>query len=187
MKPEQVNELIRTRRAIYPKSYIKKSIPKEIIEEILENANHAPTHKMTRPWKFRVHRKEGISQISALVGAAYKKYSDKFLKGKLDKMMGKFDQSDCVIAIFLDRSTSVDIPEWEEIAAVACAVQNMWLTCSAYGIGCYWSSPRFLVNNPTFDVPSNEKCLGLFYMGYADKVAFPTSRKSMENKVVWIT
>jgi nitroreductase len=36
------------------------------------------------------------------------------------------------------------VPEWEEIAAVSMAVQNMYLTCTANNIGCYWSSPKIV-------------------------------------------
>ena len=32
------------------------------------------------------------------------------------------------------------IPEWEEMAAVACAVQNMHLMATARGVAAYWSS-----------------------------------------------
>lgn len=51
-----INHIIRTRRSIFPPSYIQKEIPQEILENILENANYAPTHKRTEPWRFIVFR-----------------------------------------------------------------------------------------------------------------------------------
>jgi nitroreductase len=35
---------------------------------------------------------------------------------------------------------SPQLPEWEEVSAVACAVQNMWLAGTAAGVHGYWSS-----------------------------------------------
>jgi nitroreductase len=49
-----------------------------------------------------------------------------------------------VISIVVEFSGLV--PDWEEIAATSMAVQNMYLTCTANRIGCYWSSPK-IVNN----------------------------------------
>jgi len=40
-----INQLIQSRRSIFPPDYIEKEIPREIIEAILENANYAPTHR----------------------------------------------------------------------------------------------------------------------------------------------
>ena len=57
----------------------------------------------------------------------------------------------------------------EEIAAVAMSVQNMWLTCSANNIGCYWSSPKIISElNMFLKLKENQKCLGLFYIGKYD-------------------
>ena len=54
MQPKTISQLIRKRRSIFPKTYTNQPIAKEIIEEVLENANWAPTHKMTEPWRFKV-------------------------------------------------------------------------------------------------------------------------------------
>ena len=46
-----LGDLIQRRRAIFPKSYLpNQPVSREIIEQLLENANWAPTHKLTEPW-----------------------------------------------------------------------------------------------------------------------------------------
>ena len=46
----------------------------------------------------------------------------------------------CYVAIGLARHAD-KVPEWEELAAVAAAVQNMQLQAAALGgVACYWSS-----------------------------------------------
>ncbi|MFX6331091.1 hypothetical protein ABTF76_22820, partial [Acinetobacter baumannii] len=45
-----------------------------------------------------------------------------------------------IISIGMKRNEAQCIPEIEEIEAVACAVQNIYLSVSAYGLGGYWTS-----------------------------------------------
>jgi hypothetical protein len=88
----------------------------------------------------------------------------------------------------MHRSTENLIPEWEEIAAVSMSVQNMWLTCTANEVGCYWSSPAIISRlNNFLELKSNQRCLGLFYMGKYDELPQNNlKKKSIKEKVTWI-
>ena len=69
----------------------------------------------------------------------------------------------------MKRDSKKSVPEWEEIAATAMAMQNMWLTCTAYNIGCYWSTPKYSIKmNDFFKLKNDERCLGFFYLGVYD-------------------
>lgn len=186
--PQQANELIRKRRAIFPKTYVDKPIPKAIIEEVLENANWAPTHKHTEPWRFRVFTGDARRRLGAYLADWYKSHTpaEKFSEKKYEKNLNKPLQSGCVIAICMQRDPQERVPEWEEIAAVSCAVQNMWLTCTAHDIGAYWSSSKSILQAEEFlGLQEGERCLGLFYMGYHELPELPGKRGHIEEKVVW--
>ncbi len=188
--PAQVSELIRKRRAIYPNSYTGKPVTRETIEDILENANWAPTHRLTEPWRFKVLVSGALERLSKYLGEYYKSHTPKeeFSEVKFNKAKEKPLKSACVIAICMKRDAGEQVPEWEEIAAVACAVQNMWLTCSAFEIGCYWSTPEAAMNaNEFLSLEEGERCLGLFYMGYHNMPDMPGKRKPIADKVEWIT
>jgi len=87
----------------------------------------------------------------------------------------------------MQRDPAESVPEWEEIAATAMAVQNMWLTCTAYGIGCYWSSPKTLtIHNEFFELSEGEQCLGIMYLGYHDLPDLPSQRGDIQQKVTWL-
>lgn len=191
MGPEQVNELIRKRRSIFPKAYMDRPIPKAIIEEILENANWAPTHKRTEPWRFQVLTDGALQRLSDFLGGWYEANTpaDKFSEMKLKKTKMKPLAAACVIAICMQRDSQESLPEWEEIAAVAAAVQNMWLSCTAYGIGAYWSSPRSITEGGAsfFKLPHGQRCLGLFYMGYHQMPELPGKRDAIHNKTIWLS
>lgn len=188
MEPAQVNDLIRKRRSIFPDTYINKPIDREIIEEILENANWAPNHRHTAPWRFKVFQGEALQKLSDYLSSWYQEHTpaDRYSEKKYEKTKNKPLRSACVIAICMQRDPEERVPEWEEIAAVACSVQNMWLSCTAYGIGCYWSSPRSIIEAEEFlKLGEGERCLGLFYMGYHQLPDLPGKRTPIAEKVVW--
>src|SRR3546814_18614756 len=109
---------------------------------MLANATFAPSHKLTQPWKFRVFRKKGLERLAGELSRLYQENTpaDRFLTTKYEATRNKVLQSDSVIAIVL-KAPPEKLPEWEELASVACAVQDMWLTATAPGLGAYWSSP----------------------------------------------
>jgi len=69
----ELSELIRKRRSIFPKTYNDQPIDQAIIEELLENANWAPTHRKTEPWRFQVVQGDALKRLSDYLGEAYKK------------------------------------------------------------------------------------------------------------------
>ncbi|MBI1224596.1 MAG: nitroreductase [Bacteroidetes bacterium] len=188
--PELVSELIRKRRSIFPKTYNQKPIPKHIVEEILENANWAPTHRFTEPWRFKVLTGPALERLGDYLANFHKNNTpeEQFSEAKFTKSKENPRRSACVIAICLQRDAEERVPEWEELAAVACAVQNMWLTCTAYGIGSYWSTPpAALVADEFLGLAEGERCLGLFYMGYHDLPELPSKRSPISEKITWIS
>lgn len=53
------------------------------------------------------------------------------------------------------------MPEWEETAAVACAVQNMHLALSAEGLAGYWSSGGVMGEDAWANAPETRELLGM--------------------------
>lgn len=163
---EVLKNIIKQRRSVYPKDYSGEKIPQETLGEILNSAQFAPSHKKTRPWRFRILQNDDLKNLGAELQRIYKETTPEhlFLQKKYEDIALKISQTDAVIPIVVNFSGLV--PEWEEIAAVAMAVQNMYLTCTANGVGCYWSSPGFAQNLQNFlKLEENQKCIGLFYMG----------------------
>lgn len=189
-KVELLNEVIRTRRSIFPAQYTDQEIRKDIINEILENANWAPNHKLTQPWRFKVLKGEAKGRLGDFMAAKYKEecVGEKFLEKKYQKLKSNPRKAAAIILICMQRDSDQRLPEWEELAAVASAVQNMWLTSHAYNIGSYWSSPPLISHMKEFlQMNEGEKCLGLFYMGYYNEVQAAPKREDIAQKVQWIT
>ena len=79
------------------------------------------------------------------------------------------------------------LPEWEEAAATAMAVQNLWISCVDSNIGGYWSTPKYIYKLRTFlKLNEDEICLGLFYLGiHNSKNERKTRRNNMSEKTQW--
>jgi nitroreductase len=165
-KAEGLKEILAQRRSIFPKDYTDTEISQEILDEILHSATLAPNHKRTKPWRFKVFRGEEKAKLALEMQAIYKATQPEqlFLEKKYNDIGFKINKADAVISIVVNFSGMV--PEWEEIAAVSMAVQNMYLTCTANQIGCYWSSPKLVDHlKSSLSIEENQKCLGLFYLG----------------------
>jgi nitroreductase len=190
LSPHQVSELIRRRRSVYPKMYTDKPVPEEVILEVLENANWAPNHKLTEPWRFRVFQGAALQRLGDFLGSRYKAQTspEAFSEMQFEKISGNPKRAAVVIAVCMQRDPQEKVREWEEVAAVACAVQNMWLTCTPYGIGSYWSTPSYILSaDDWLGLGPGERCLGLFYMGYYDEnTPLPAKRNPVEEKTIWV-
>jgi nitroreductase len=190
-KSEMINELIRTRRSVFTQQFEPgKTIPDDIIWQALENANWAPTHKITEPWRFTVFTGAGLQKLAEQQADIYKKFAGpKFKQNKYEQMLVTPQLCSHVIAIGCQRHTDL-LPEMEEIAAVACAVQNIYLTISAYdGIGGYWSTGgiTFIEEaKPLFGLGPDDKLMGFFYLGYVKVPSVPGKRKPIQEKVNWV-
>ncbi len=184
MSKEILNKIIRNRKTIYPRDYLKKDIPDKTINEILNNANHAPTHRMTQPWFFKVYKKGSKKKLISIINSIDE---TKLSKIKLDKFIQKVNDSNVVISIFMSRDKSNRLPEWEEIAAVSMAVQNMWLSCYVNNIGSYWSTPSFAEEyGKSINLNNNQSSLGFFFMGTFNHQESIKRRDNIDTKVEWI-
>ena len=106
---------------------------------------------------------------------------------KIKKLRESPKKASAIVMVCMQRDPNESLPEWEEIAAVAMAVQNMWLCCTQLGIGGYWSSPGLIKYMGEFcTLKKGEKCLGFFYMGYCNEVKYEGQRRPIEEKVEWL-
>ncbi len=187
---QSISEIMQRRRAVFPKTYIPgKPIERAVIQQLLDNANWAPTHRLTEPWRFQVfHSLESRQALSDMVADFYKRNTPAalFSEEKMKKSADKPLLSGAVIAIIMQRDPEARVPEWEEIASVAMAVQNMWLSCTALGLGCYWSTPKAALEaNDFLGLGPGQRCLGLFYLGWHDMPPLPGKRSPITEKTTW--
>lgn len=184
-----INEIIKNRRATPPRFLAKKEIPKETIQELLGNANWAPNHKKTEPWRFKIYTGKSKQKLSEDI---YDLLTKKIESGaeinpqKVEKLKGTLQRVPVVIAIVMERDIADRIPEWEEVAAVSMAIQNMWLTATVKNLGAFWATPKFLpLLNDILELKPRQKALGFFYVGEIAMDYPSPGRGDIEAKVEW--
>lgn len=183
-----IKDIIHKRRSVYPAMYSDAPIAKETIEELLLAAHQAPTHRKTQPWRFKVfHSEQQRAALGDFLGKKYRNTIGNYSEFKEAKIRNKPTQAACVIAICVQEDPEKRVPYWEEVAATAMAVQNMWLLCTELGLGCYWSSPALMQYlNEFISLENGERCLGFFYLGHLkDELPDPWERKPIADHVSW--
>jgi nitroreductase len=188
---EEVNRLIRRRRSTFPKQFAAgKKVDDLVVRQLIENATWAPSHGNIQPWQFVVFTGEGLQKLARFQSELYKETSgEKFKEATFQNLLNNPLLASHVIAICMKRDPAKKFPEIEEIAAVATAVQNIYLTATAYGVGGYWTTGGVTYNEKAkafFGLGAEDKLMGFFYLG---EIAVPSpeqKRQPAEEKVVWV-
>ena len=168
---KSLSRVIRSRRTIKPHNYSDRPVQKEFIEEIIENANWAPSHGRTYPWRFFIHGLESRESLADTLGTIYCEITSKegFRESKLAGLQQNILNAPVTISIALERDKTNKITEIDEVMAVACAVQNMHLTATAFGLGGFWSTNIAATSDlyrEHLGLSDGDKALGLFFIGY---------------------
>lgn len=186
-----MNQVIRGRRSVFTDQFEKgKRVPDEEILELLENANWAPNHKQTEPWRFIVYTGDGLQRFADFQAMRYKETAGAgFKAAKFEKQLTAPLAASHIIAMVMKRSEASVIPEMEEIAAVACAVENIYLSLAAYGLGGYWSTGGVTYDPAArsfFGLEDGDLLMGFFYIGYVRVPSVGGRRRPVAEKTSWV-
>jgi len=192
LNTEIIDKVILGRRSVYQQQYSGERVDDAIVNKILHNANWAPTHKLTEPWRFIVFSGDGLKKLASFQADLYKKVTlldGTFKEDRYQNLLTKPMLSSHIIAIGMKRDEKKSVPEIEEIGAVFCAIENMYLTATAYGVGCYLSTggvTYFEEAKEFFGLGKEDKLIGFFHLGMS-RIELPNGkRKPIEEKVVWV-
>ena len=199
MNLNEATKLIEFRRTVKPidmdgqPNYSDQPVSQATIEQLLSNANWAPTHGLTEPWRFTVYQGESLTELAQFLRQTYTEHTPEelFKEAKRDKMASYAENTQVAIVLGMERHPG-KIPAEEEVIAVACAVQNLHLSAAAAGLGGFWSTA------PIYDLPTtrvhfgfageDDRCLGIFYIGYP-KNDWPERKrgapKPVQDKIIW--
>lgn len=187
-----IQEIIQLRRTVKPTSMNGQKIDDATVQELLQLADWAPTHGLTEPWYFTVFGGDKVKTFCADHAEMYKTFTPQasYIPGNYDKLKTQGDLASHVIAICMKRGANPKIPEIEEIAAVACAVQNIWLAATAQNIAAYWGSGGMTYTPAMQDylgLREEDKVMGFLYLGYSEEAPRPGRRvKPLDEKVKWM-
>jgi len=202
---ESTLALIKARRSIMPKDLNGSVLTSAEMEAVLEAANWAPTHHRNEPWRFTVlEGPQAISEYLDFLDSWYCEHREELGQEEYTKFLAKLEScrgswpsnaSHVVVLGMLRQAKDKRAAEWEEIAACACAVQNLHLALTTIpGAAGFWSSHTWCqaardsqqmreylgLKDP------EDRVLGAFVLGKVDPAkTFKGRRDDWRLKVCW--
>lgn len=155
--------------------FVGGEVAPQLLARLLEAAHQAPSVGLMQPWRFiRITRPALREAIHGLVEAervrtaeALGERADSFMQLKVE---GIRDCAELLVVALMDqREPHIfgrrTLPEMD-LASLACAIQNLWLTARAEGLGLGWVSlfePQALAE--LLHMPSGSKPLAVLCLG----------------------
>ncbi len=184
-----VAETIKHRRTIKPATMNGNKIPNGEVAALLELADWAPTHALTEPWRFVVY--ERPAEFCAKHAELYKQFTpgENFTDATYTGFQNTGNKASHVVVAYMHRNELTKIPVFEEIAAAACAIQNLLIGATALNIGAFWSTGG-MVLKPAFkdflNLGELDQVMGVLYLGYTDVHPEGKRRVPLEEKITWV-
>jgi 5,6-dimethylbenzimidazole synthase len=170
-------------RAIYERRDVRHFLPDpvdpEIFGRLLDAAHHAPSVGFMQPWRFirisdyslRKDIHELVEQERILTAKALSEREDEFMKLKVE---GLLECAEILVAALCGRREEFvfgrrTLPEMD-LASLSCAIQNMWLSARAEGLGMGWVSmfePSVL--KKLLDMPEDSHPVAILCLGHVEK------------------
>ncbi len=183
---ENINQIIKERRSHYPQEFTGNILENEVINTLLENANWAPNHTLNYPWRFKIIAQ---TEINPWLNKAIEIYKTETpLENQKAKKIEKLElyktKISHTIAIVLQHQEPIKHNAIEDICAMACAVQNMYLSLSQYpkaagywstGLGTYAKEMHEYLN-----LKPSQQLMGFFIVGHILNKRTESNRESFE-------
>jgi nitroreductase len=183
-----ISTIIKNRRTVKPFMMNGNKIPNEQVSQLLELADWAPTHGLTEPWRFVVYAEP--SMFCREHAEMYKQNTDadSFAQGVYDNLLHQGDKASHVIIATMHRGSLPKIPAFEELAATACAMQNLLLGATALNLASYWGTGGMILKPAmrTFlNLRDEDEVMGVLYLGYADEQPQGIRQIALSDKITW--
>ena len=118
-----VDVAIRARRT--HKQYLPEPVSEAVVRELVDLARHAPNHKLTSPWRFRLLGPETRRRIDQVVS---------------EQEAAKLARAPTLVLVTCVPSDDPVLGP-EDVQATAAAVYAILLAATARGLASYWRTP----------------------------------------------
>jgi nitroreductase len=191
MQPEALYGVLKERRSINLQDMLPDAIDPACIQQMLEAANWAPSHGHTEPWRFTVFAGAARGQLGEVFAKAYQLVTpaERFDATAMAFNHERVLRAPVWISIGMAPDPVKQMPEWEEISAVAIAVHNMQLMACSLGLGGKWVSgatSRHPLVAQLVGLQPPAQLLGFLYVGKPAGAWPAGKRRPIVDKVQWV-
>jgi nitroreductase len=157
------------------------------IEQIIKAGTRAPDHGRLRPWRFVVIEGDARKKLGGAMANILRAKMPDVQQAQLDAEAGKAMRAPTIIAVGA-KISKTKIPEIEQVAAVAAAVQNMFLVANALGYGAMWKTGAVAYDRGAKELlglAPEDHIVGLLYLGTTTTPG-PRVEAPLEDVVRWL-
>lgn len=137
---------------------------------LLAAADTAPDHGHLHPWRFVVLDAADRARVSEAYAEAQRSIDP--TPSLVERAASKPLRGPCVVTAFARIVAHPTVPDWEQLAAAAAAVQNLCLAATALGLGSAWRTGRY-VEHPTvraaLGAADDERVIGMVHLGMPER------------------
>ena len=193
---EAVLRAIDTRRSA--PAWLPDEPDRATIARLIESANRAPNHKLTQPWRFYVLRGDArLEYASAMAADTIADFrtrdpgpTPEWEQHCRENSAANVLRAPIVIVVGCVPAQLPGLPDWEELAAVAAAAENLLLAAHALGLGAAWKSRACPLPGAVgwLGMPPHAQIIGHILLGYADPSVplKPKERRPAETVTAWL-
>lgn len=186
---EIADALIHTRQYTAPKRLVAPAPDEAELRELFAAAAAAPDHRQIRPWRFIVlgaEARETLSQV--FVDSLLARDAAALPEQIEDARVKAFRGPVLILAVADLRADEPDVPPFERIVSLGCAIQNLLLAARARGYGSGLSSGRALHSAPlreAFGLAEGEHALCFISLGTPARSQAIRPRPAVDDFVSW--
>jgi nitroreductase len=161
--------------------------PRADIERIIKAGTRAPDHGRLRPWRFVVLEGDARRRLGEAMAELLKARAPDVQEAQLAAEAAKPMRAPAIIAVGA-KITKGKIPEIEQVAAVAAAVQNMFLAAHALGYGAMWKTGPAAYAASVKELlgfAPEDHIVGFFYVG-TNAAPGPLVEAPLDGVVRWL-
>lgn len=138
------------------------------VQAILEAAVSAPDHGRIKPWRFILIEGEARERFGALMADSLQRREPASPEGRLDAERRKAMRAPLIVAVVASPQERPNVPEIEQIVAVAAAAQNMMLAAHGLGLGAFWRTGALAYDDEVkrqLGIAPADRIIGFIYIG----------------------
>jgi nitroreductase len=182
-----VSAAIAARRSV--RTFADRPVTREELEGLFHDANLAPNHRLTQPWRFYVCGPEARAGYGLALGhRKAKKATDEAHAEQLRRETSDAHRAwPGMVVVAMTLNENAEIRE-EDYAATMMAVQSLCLSAVAHGLGTYIRSGA-IMDDPNartaVGVPDGERIVAVLTVGEPLEVPPAKTRRPASELTIW--
>jgi nitroreductase len=187
---EVCDALIHTRQHTGPKHLAEPAPDEATLRDLFAASAAAPDHGQLRPWRFLVLGDAARQRLSEVFAQSLLARDPAALPDQVEDARQKAFRGPVLILAVADlRSEDPDVPPFERLLSLGCAIQNLLLAARARGYGSGLSGGRALHGAPlreAFGIAEGEHALCFISLGTPKRHKPIRPRPAVEDFVRWL-